>query len=113
MTVVSVGVTGVLLIVMVAGMALVGAALAAHRAQSAADLAALAAAAALQRGEGVGQACLRAQSIAGANRARLTSCSAAASGVVDVGTVCAVGLVLPDLPHVATGHARAGPKEGP
>lgn len=89
------------LLVVLCGVAYVGAAvLARHRAQAAADLAALAAAAALRAGE---PSCDEAARIAQANGADMASCTDAGGGDV------LVAVAVDVLGSAAEARARAGP----
>lgn len=82
---------------------------ASHTARTAADLAALAAATVLRDGGASGAACARAASIAGANTARLHSCSVAGTDVTVVVTVpVAVSVAVLRWSGSATARAKAG-----
>lgn len=109
MTVLAAGICGVLTIVLVAGLALTSAALAAHRARAAADLAALSAAARVQGGASRDEACTAAAAVASRNAASLVACALSNDGAARVETSSPVALVVPGLGHVATARARAGP----
>ena len=80
-TVLTVGALGVLVIVLGAGLAVVGVVRDVHRARAAADLAALAAASPLLHGEGVD--CAAAREVAEANGGVLRGCRALADGSVE------------------------------
>lgn len=109
-TVLGLAAAGVLLMVLVAGLALASAVTAAHRARAGADLGALAAAAALQSGGSSAEACARAATVAAANTTEQRACAVEVDGSVRVTTTARVGLVLPGLgaPR-ARATARAGP----
>lgn len=109
MTVVAAGLIGVMVLVLLAGLALTSTALAAHRARAAADLAALSAAIRVQQGAGPLDACSAAASIASRNAATLSGCTVSDAGVATTQTRCLVHLTLPGLGRVATAKARAGP----
>ncbi|CAN7200895.1 Rv3654c family TadE-like protein [Knoellia sp. LjRoot47] len=98
---------GVLLVVILAGVQVASAAVAAHRARAAADLAALAGATALQ--QGTADPCSRASDLATRNGARLTSCRMETAESLRVRVAKDVPGRWPGVPRVATASARAGP----
>lgn len=104
-TVLVLGGMSVLIAVLVAGLGLVAAVLASHRARAAADLAALAAAASIQDVAQTHAPCPLAASVAGRNHARVTSC------VVVGDDVTVVVQVDPHWRAIgpATARAKAGP----
>lgn len=104
MTVLALAVVAVVLTVTVAGLVLVVAVVASHRARLAADLGALAGASALQRGDGVTAACARAAGVVIANRARVGSCS-----VDGANLTLSVDVAAPGWGSPAVARARAGP----
>ncbi len=108
-TVLALAATGVLSVLLVAGLALAAAVAAAHRARAGADLAALAAAAAVQAGATGSQACRRAAEICAANAAEQSGCVVEADGSVTVGATAPVGLAWPGTAPRARATARAGP----
>ncbi|MEO5983139.1 MAG: Rv3654c family TadE-like protein [Pedococcus sp.] len=108
-TVLALAATGVLLMLLVAGLALASAVAAAHRARAGADLAALAAASAVQAGATDVQACQRAARVFAANAVEPSGCTVASDGSVRVEATATVGLVLPGTPPRARATARAGP----
>lgn len=109
-TVLALAASGVLAVLLVAGLALASAVAAAHRARTGADLAALAAATSVQSGEGAASACSRAASVAAANAARQVTCTVGADSAVTVSATSPVGLRLPGLGQPrARATARAGP----
>ena len=102
--------TGIVVVVLAGGLALVSAVDAAHRARAGADLAALAGATAVQAGASAQQVCLRSAAVAAANAAQQGGCVVGADGAVTVETTAPVGLALPGLGRLrARATARAGP----
>ncbi|MEP7161524.1 MAG: Rv3654c family TadE-like protein, partial [Dermatophilaceae bacterium] len=107
-TVLALGLMVVLCAVLLAGVALCGAVVAAHRAAAAADLAALAGAQTLSGGSDVTQACVRAATIAGAQAAEVMGCQVRGEEVeVKVSVRVPWAQALIRQPAVA--RARAGP----
>lgn len=98
---------GVVLVLVVAGLHLGAAAVAAHRARAAADLAALAGASALQ--DGRGGACARAAAVVSSNGATLTACDVGSGDTVTVSVTREVAIRWPGVPDHAKAAARAGP----
>lgn len=96
---------GVLVLLLALGLQLGAAVLARHRAEGAADLAALAAAREVVMGVDV--ACDRAARLAGAQGARMTSCTATGWSVTVV--VVVPCRCVPTVFSEAVGRARAGP----
>ncbi|GAA5167131.1 Rv3654c family TadE-like protein [Ornithinimicrobium tianjinense] len=81
-TVLAVGLVGVLLTLLVAGLLIADVAIAGQRARTAADLAALAAAGRALEGASEGEVCAAASAVAARNGAPLTSCSLDVAGRV-------------------------------
>lgn len=109
-TVIAVAAAGLVLVVLVAGLALGSAVVATHRARAAADLAALAAAQAIQQGAGPAAACGAGAAIATDNRARPAGCTVAADGSVTYRATVHPTFVLPGTgADTTTATARAGP----
>ncbi len=107
-TVLTLGFIIVLCTVLLAGVALSGAVVAAHRAAAAADLAALAGAQTLSGGSEATQACVRAATIAGAQAAEVLGCQVSGQEVeVKVSVQLPWAQALIREPAVA--RARAGP----
>ncbi len=107
-TVLALGFIMVLCTVLLAGVALSGAVVAAHRAAAAADLAALAGAQTLSGGSEATQACVRAATIAGAQAAEVLGCRVRGEEVevkVSVQLPWAQALIR----ETAVARARAGP----
>lgn len=102
---------GVVLVLVVAGLHLGAAAVAAHRARAAADLAALAGASALQ--DGSGGACARAAAVVSSNGATLIACNIGSGETVTVSVTREVSLRWPGVPDRAAAAARAGPADLP
>jgi secretion/DNA translocation related TadE-like protein len=109
-TVVALGMVGVLVALMLGGLALGSAVIGSHRARAAADLGALAAAVAVQRGRSPAEACETARGVVGANGARPGRCQVTADGVAEVSVTVPVPWSVPASPH---GTARAGARAGP
>jgi secretion/DNA translocation related TadE-like protein len=113
-TVLAVAAAGVLLMVLVGGLALASAVTAGRRAESAADLASLGGAVSWAAGSSAASACARGQQVAARNGALLVECVVAPDGSVTVTATVHVGLVLPAVGgHVARARARAGPGPAP
>jgi secretion/DNA translocation related TadE-like protein len=111
MTVVAVGFIGVLLVLLLGGLALVSAVRASHHSRSAADLAALAAAGSVRRGESAASGCRQATAVASANRAQLRSCTAGTDRSVTVVVAVQAEIRFPGLATTeAVARARAGPR---
>lgn len=109
-TVLGVAAVGLVLVVLVGGLALVSAVVATHRARAAADLAALAAAQAVQQGEDPVAACRAGLRIATHNGATPTGCVVAADGSVTYRATVRPSLALPGTDSGSTtATARAGP----
>lgn len=109
-TVLALAATGILLMVLLGGLALASAVVAGHRARAGADLAALAAAGAVRAGATDGQACARAVTVSTANSAETAGCIVQADGSVEVAVTSPVGLALPGIGRPrARATARAGP----
>ena len=101
---------GVLLVVLVAGLALGSAVVATHRARAAADLAALAAAQALQTGVYPSEASASGASVALRNGAESADCVVADDGSVTCRAMARPSFILPGtLGRTTTATARAGP----
>ena len=101
---------GVLLVVLIAGLALGSAVVATHRARSAADLAALAAAQALQRGVDPTAASASGVSVASRNGAESARCAVGQDGSVTCRAVARPSFILPGTGRrTTTATARAGP----
>jgi secretion/DNA translocation related TadE-like protein len=103
-TILAAAVIAVVLVLTAGGLVVLGAVDASHRARLAADLAAIGAATRLQETADPGGACVRADSLAMSNGARLTDC-AVSGAVVDV----RVEVDPATWPAPATARARAGP----
>ncbi|MFV0464314.1 MAG: Rv3654c family TadE-like protein [Nostocoides sp.] len=106
-TVLITAVIGVVLTLTYAGSALVAAALAAARAQTAADLASLSGATAASLGRE--DACSVARRAAQANGATPVECRERDDGTVTVRVHMPVPVRVPGGPSIARGHSRAGP----
>jgi secretion/DNA translocation related TadE-like protein len=101
---------GVVLVLLVAGLALGSAVVATHRARAAADLGALAAAQALQQGVSAAAACAVGSSVTARNGARPAGCAVRADGSVICSATTSPSLILPGTsPGTTTATARAGP----
>jgi secretion/DNA translocation related TadE-like protein len=108
-TVITLGAVGVLVLVMVGGVALGSAVAAMHRARSAADLGALAAAGTLAASASPLDACAAGAEVVRANRATQTSCRTYPDGSVILAVAVPPALVWPGLDPTARATARAGP----
>jgi secretion/DNA translocation related TadE-like protein len=109
-TVLVVAATGVVLVLLVAGLALASAVVATHTARAAADLGALAAAQALQEGADLRTACAVAASVTTKNGARSTGCLTSVDGSVTCRATTSPSFLLPGTPlRTTTATARAGP----
>jgi secretion/DNA translocation related TadE-like protein len=114
MTVVLVAEVGVVVMILIVGLALTSAVSAAHRARAGADLGALAAAVELSHGATPAQACARAALIANRNSARVSSCGVSIDGSVSLAVSASIGWTPPGggpltTSRRATARARAGP----
>jgi secretion/DNA translocation related TadE-like protein len=109
-TVLVVAATGLVLVLLVGGLALASAVVATHRARAAADLAALAAAQALQAGADPRTACAAADRMTVKNGAHPGGCFAAVDGTVTCRATTSPTFTLPGTsPRTTTASARAGP----
>ena len=109
MTILAVGLTAAILVVLAGALAVASAVEASHRARAAADLSALAGADAWQAGAGPAQVCDRAGELARGNSAELEECWPEGDGSVTTAVTVSVRWPLAGAGHgTARAQARAG-----
>ncbi|WP_157693121.1 Rv3654c family TadE-like protein [Pedococcus dokdonensis] len=115
-SVLAVAAVGLLLVVLVGGLALASAVVATHRARAAADLAALAAAQAVQQGLDPAASCHAGATVAARNGTRPAGCVVAPDGSVSYRVTTGASLVFPGTgggSTTATARAGPSPRRGP